>query len=214
MRASLRRQQRIKSGRSIHAPRSSHTAYEWILDGEVVFVRSSTSMFRLWYYCKYFGQICYWFLFNKTNRRNNFPNLFLSRKYTFRAALLPIIRSFPLYIRHWYIYRGLMISQYPRLCVFAYKYFIFYLGGLPAHPQNPHSRRTKIRIEVIRKELKIPGIQDVRFKYKQNWSNHLERMDITRFPKHVLKYKPRGRRDRGRPRKRWQRVDGGTGQAT
>ena len=63
-----------------------------------------------------------------------------------------------------------------------------------------------------RKELEISGIQDVRAKYKQNWIKHLERLDNTRLPKHVLNYKPRGRRDRGCPRKRWQRVDAGTGQ--
>ena len=39
-------------------------------------------------------------------------------------------------------------------------------------------------------------------------------MDNTRLPKHALNYKPRGRRDSGRPRKRWQCVDAGTGQAT
>ena len=72
----------------------------------------------------------------------------------------------------------------------------------------------KIRRDVIRKELEISGIQDVRLKYKQNWINHLERMDNTRLPKHALNYKPRGRRDRGRPRKRWQCVDAGTGQTT
>jgi hypothetical protein len=83
----------------------------------------------------------------------------------------------------------IIIRQYPRLCVF-------------------------IRSEVIRKELEIPGIQDVRSKYKQNWINHLERMDNTRLPKHALNYKTRGRRDRGRPRERWQRADVGTGQAT
>jgi hypothetical protein len=60
----------------------------------------------------------------------------------------------------------------------------------------------------------ISGIQEVRAKYKQNWINHLERMDNTRLPKHALNYKPRGRRDRGRPRKRWQSVDAKTGQAT
>ena len=76
------------------------------------------------------------------------------------------------------------------------------------------TRLDKIRSEVIRKELEIPGIKDVRFKYKQNWINHLERMDNTRLPKHALNYKPRGRRDRGRPRKQWQRVDAETGQAT
>ena len=74
-----------------------------------------------------------------------------------------------------------------------------------------YTRLDKIRSDVIRKELKISGIQDVRSKYKQNWINHLERMDNTRLPKHALNYKPRGRRDRGRPRKRWQRVDAGTG---
>jgi predicted ArsR family transcriptional regulator len=54
----------------------------------------------------------------------------------------------------------------------------------------------------------------MKFKYKQKWINHLERMDNTRLPKHALNYRPRGRRDRGRPRKRWQHVDAGTGQST
>ena len=66
-----------------------------------------------------------------------------------------------------------------------------------------YTRLYKIRSEVISKELKISGIQDVRAKYKQNWINHLERMDNTRLPKYALKYKPRGRRDRGRPWKIW-----------
>ena len=77
-----------------------------------------------------------------------------------------------------------------------------------------YTRLDKIRSEVIRKELEISGIQDVRPKYKQNWINHLERMDNTRFLKHALNCKPRGRRDRGRPRKRWQWVDARTGQTT
>ena len=77
-----------------------------------------------------------------------------------------------------------------------------------------YTRLDKIRREVIRKELEISGIQDVRSKHKQNWINHHERMDNTRLQKHAFKYKPRGRRDRGRPSKRWQRVDAGTGQST
>ena len=72
----------------------------------------------------------------------------------------------------------------------------------------------KIRSEVIRKELKISGIQDVRSKHKRNWINHLERMDNTRLPKHALNYRPLGRRDRGRSRKRWQGIDAGSGQST
>jgi len=53
-----------------------------------------------------------------------------------------------------------------------------------------YTRLDKIRSEIIRKELEIPGIKDVRTKYKQNWINHLERVDNTRLPKHVLNYKP------------------------
>jgi len=68
--------------------------------------------------------------------------------------------------------------------------------------------------EDIKQELEISGIQDVRLKYKQNWINHLERMYNTRLPKHALNYKPRGGRDRGRPRKRCQCVEAGTGQTT
>ena len=55
-----------------------------------------------------------------------------------------------------------------------------------------YTRLDKIRSEVTRKELE---------KHKQKWINHVERMDNTRLPKHALNYKPRGRRDRGRPRK-------------
>jgi len=77
-----------------------------------------------------------------------------------------------------------------------------------------YTRLRKIRSEVIRKVLEISGIQDVRLKYKQNLINHLERTGNTRLPKHALNYKPRGRRDRGRPRKRWQYIDAGTVQTT
>ena len=80
-----------------------------------------------------------------------------------------------------------------------------------------YTRLDKIRSEVVRKELEISGIQDVRSKHthtKKKRIKNLERMDNTRLPKHALNYKPRGRRDRGRLRERWQRVDAGTGQTT
>jgi hypothetical protein len=67
---------------------------------------------------------------------------------------------------------------------------------------------------IIRQELYISGMQYVGLKYKQNWINHLERMDNTRLPYYALTYNPRVRRDRGRPRKRWQRVDAVTGRTT
>jgi len=53
-----------------------------------------------------------------------------------------------------------------------------------------YTRLDKIRSEVMRKELEISGIQDARLKYKQNWVNHLKRMDNTRLLKHALNYKP------------------------
>jgi hypothetical protein len=54
----------------------------------------------------------------------------------------------------------------------------------------------------------------VSIKHKQNWSNHLERMNNSRLLKHALNYQPRGRRNRRRPRKRCQCVDAGTVQTT
>jgi hypothetical protein len=76
-----------------------------------------------------------------------------------------------------------------------------------------YTRLDKIRREVISKELEISEIKDVRAKHKQTWINHLERTDNTRLPKHALNCKSRGR-DRGCPRKQWQRVDARIGQAT
>jgi hypothetical protein len=76
-----------------------------------------------------------------------------------------------------------------------------------------NTRLDKIRIEAIRNELEIYGIKEVISKHKKNWINHLERTDNFRIPKQSLSYKPRGR-NRGRPRKQWQRVDAGTAQNT
>jgi hypothetical protein len=35
------------------------------------------------------------------------------------------------------------------------------------------------------------------------WLQHVQRMDTKRIPKQALQYKPKGRRNIGRPRKRW-----------
>jgi len=40
--------------------------------------------------------------------------------------------------------------------------------------------------------------------YQKNWLHHVQRMDTNRLPKQALQYKPKGRRDIGRPRKRWR----------
>jgi hypothetical protein len=44
-----------------------------------------------------------------------------------------------------------------------------------------YTRLNKIRSEIIRNELEIYGIQEVRSKYKQNWINHLERKTTPDF---------------------------------
>jgi len=44
------------------------------------------------------------YLFNKINRPTNFYKIiFIKKLYMFQAVPLPIIRSFALYIRHWYM---------------------------------------------------------------------------------------------------------------
>ena len=38
----------------------------------------------------------------------------------------------------------------------------------------------------------------------EKWLQHVQRMDINRLTKQALQYKPKGRRNVGRPRKRWR----------
>jgi len=40
--------------------------------------------------------------------------------------------------------------------------------------------------------------------YQKKWLQHVQRMGSNRLPKQALQYKPKGRRDIGRPRKRWR----------
>ena len=40
--------------------------------------------------------------------------------------------------------------------------------------------------------------------YQEKWLQHVQRMDTNRLPKHALQYKPKGRRNIGRPRKSWR----------
>jgi hypothetical protein len=72
------------------------------------------------------------------------------------------------------------------------------------------TRMDHVRNEEIRTELDMYAIQDKITEYRIRWSAHLQRMDNSRLSKQALLYKPRGRRDVGRPRKRWT-ADVGTG---
>jgi len=40
--------------------------------------------------------------------------------------------------------------------------------------------------------------------YQKKWLHHVQRMETNRLPKQALQYKPTGRRNTGRPRKRWR----------
>ena len=40
--------------------------------------------------------------------------------------------------------------------------------------------------------------------FQEKWLQHVQRMDTNRLPKRTLQYKPKGRRNIGRPRKRWR----------
>jgi hypothetical protein len=56
----------------------------------------------------------------------------------------------------------------------------------------------------IREELQIIDINSRIKDYQIQWLKHLERMEQNRIPKLLLNYKPRGRRDRRRPGRRWR----------
>ena len=45
-------------------------------------------------------------------------------------------------------------------------------------------------------------VQEIK-QYQEKWLQHVQRMDTNRLPKQALQYKPKGRRNIDRPRKRW-----------
>ena len=46
-------------------------------------------------------------------------------------------------------------------------------------------------------------VQEIK-QYQKKWLQHVQRMDTNRIPTQALKYNPKGRRNIGRPRKRWR----------
>ena len=65
------------------------------------------------------------------------------------------------------------------------------------------TREDRITNTQIRADLEIFAIEQKIENYKQNWKDHISRMEQTRYPKQIIHYRPEGRRDVGRPRKRW-----------
>ena len=56
-------------------------------------------------------------------------------------------------------------------------------------------RGEKMGAQNIIKEIK---------QYQEKWLQHVQKMDTNRIAKQALQYKPKGRRNRGRPGKRWR----------
>jgi hypothetical protein len=53
--------------------------------------------------------------------------------------------------------------------------------------------------EDILTELQISQIAEFIYQYRKNWKDHVDRI-----PKMILKYHPKGKRNLGRPLKRWK----------
>jgi hypothetical protein len=58
--------------------------------------------------------------------------------------------------------------------------------------------------EIIRTELNIYLVNDTIEQYRNNCLQHINRMQDTRLPKRALQYRPSGKRDIRRPKKRWR----------
>jgi len=57
--------------------------------------------------------------------------------------------------------------------------------------------------QCIRGETGAQNIVKEIKQYQEKWLQHVQRMDTNSLPKQALQYKPKGRRNVRRPRKRW-----------
>jgi len=74
--------------------------------------------------------------------------------------------------------------------------FLRHLLGITKQDKEKYqSIRGKTGVQNIVKEIK---------QYQKKWLQHVQRMDTNRLPKHALYYKPKGRKNIGRPRERWR----------
>jgi hypothetical protein len=61
----------------------------------------------------------------------------------------------------------------------------------------------KINTEILR-ELKINSVLEHIDQYRNNWKQHVQRMDRSRVPRQMMTYRPKSKRALGRPCKRWR----------
>ena len=74
------------------------------------------------------------------------------------------------------------------------KFLRHLLGITKLDKEKNQCIREKTGVQNIVKEIK---------QYQEKWL-HVQRMDTNRLPNQALQYKPKGRRNIGRPRKRWR----------
>ena len=65
------------------------------------------------------------------------------------------------------------------------------------------TKEGRIKNVQIRTDLGIYSLEEKMEGYKEKWKDHIRRLKQTRYPKQITQYKPKGRRDIGRPRKSW-----------
>ena len=82
-----------------------------------------------------------------------------------------------------------------RLAAAQMKFLRHLLGITKLYKEKNQCVRQKTGVQNIVKEIK---------QYQKKWLQHVQRMDTNRLPKQALQYKPKGRRNIGRPRKRWR----------
>jgi len=89
------------------------------------------------------------------------------------------------------------------------KFFRHLLGITKLDKEKNQCIREKTGAQNVVKEIK---------QYQKNWLQHVQRMDTNWIPKQALQYRPKGRRNIGRPKKRWRGhlhfEDQGTGNTT
>jgi len=62
----------------------------------------------------------------------------------------------------------------------------------------------KKRINVLGEKKGAENIVKEIKEYEEKWLQHVQRTDTYSLPKQALQYKPKGRRNIGRPTKRWR----------
>ena len=62
----------------------------------------------------------------------------------------------------------------------------------------------KAKNQCIREKTGTQNVVEEIKQYQKKWLQHVQRMDRNRIPKQALLCRPKGRRNIGRPKKRWK----------